>query len=116
MLNVKWQKCQGDVWCSLVNLNLESVSQKIGVYLIWHEGNPGVVVKVGQGDIVDRLAAHRRDPEILSYGKRGTLRITWASVDARYLDGVERYLGETWPPLVGSRFPEVAPIAVNSPF
>ena len=74
------------------------------------------VVRVGQGDIATRLGEHRNDPEILAYAKLGTLRVTWASVPANQRDGVEAYLADTWNPLVGERFPNVAPITVNSPF
>jgi hypothetical protein len=52
----------------------------------------------------------------LTYGKNGTLRVTWAAVPAHQLDGVERYLADTWHPLVGDAFPDVLPIAVNFPF
>ena len=87
-----------------------------GVYIIWHGGNPGQVVRVGQGDIADRLGAHRNDSEILAYAKRGILRVTWAAVSAAQRDGVETYLADQWPPLVGDAFPRATPIAVNSPW
>ncbi len=88
----------------------------IGVYMIWHAGNPGRVVRLGQGDIADRVGSHRADPSITRYSQFGTLYVTWAMVPRVHLDAVERYLADTWPPLVGSRFPEVAPLAVNSPW
>lgn len=112
-LELVWKRC-GDDWhfCDLRRLALENVSDG-GVYVIWHEGNPGRVVRIGQGDIAERLAAHRRDTEILDYGK---LRVTWAKLPASQRDGVERYLAETWDPLVGDAFPKAKPIAVNSPF
>lgn len=113
MLTVTWIKC-GTNWCPLKHVNLANVTAS-GVYIIWHEGNPGRVVRVGQGDIKQRLMVHRVDPEILQYEKAGTLRVTWASVSAAQQDGVERYLAEKWSPLVGDAFPDVAPIAVNSP-
>jgi hypothetical protein len=84
--------------------------------MIWHEGNPGRVVRIGQGDIASRLGAHRQDPAILAYKKIGLLRVTWATVLAHQLDGVERYLANAWTPLVGDAFPAAAPLAVNSPF
>jgi hypothetical protein len=86
-----------------------------GVYMIWHGGSPGRVVRVGQGDIASRLTAHRSDRDIQAYNRLG-LFVTWAAVDARYRDGVERYLADTWHPLVGGAFPSAAPIAVNSPW
>ena len=48
--------------------------------------------------------------------KLGALYVTWASVQASQIDGVERYLANTWNPLVGDAHPDVNPIAVNSPW
>lgn len=115
MLTVFWTKCVGDAWCSFERVDISNV-RTTGVYIIWHGGNPGRVVRVGQGDISERLTAHRNDREILSYRNSGMLYVTWAAVPAQYLGGVERYLAELWKPLVGSRFPDVVPVAVNSPW
>jgi hypothetical protein len=99
-----------------VTLNLDTVTGN-GVYVIWHEGNPGRVVYVGQGNpIRDRLAQHRTDHRILAYQPNGILRVTWAVVPAAQQDGVERFLADTWNPLVGDAHPDVIPMAVNSPF
>ena len=119
MLRLNWIKCGdgGDDghWCDLQSLALENITTK-GVYVIWHEGTPGQVVRIGQGGISSRLAAHRYDDEILAYAVYGTLRVTWAVVPAPQRDGVERYLAGQFPPLVGDVFPDVEPIAVNSPW
>ena len=112
-LQVNWTRC-GDDYCSFENVNLSNVTAK-GVYVIWYNGRPGKVVRIGQGDISARLNAHRNDPEITQYASHD-LKVTWASVDAAHRDGVERYLADTWHPLVGDAFPDVQPIAVNSPF
>lgn len=114
MLTVTWIKSTNDTWLSLERVNLANVMTR-GVYIIWHRGNPGRVVRVGQGVIADRLSAHRNDRKILAYANRGLL-VTWASVSAAQQDGVERYLADTWNPLVGDAFPDAAPIAVNSPW
>jgi hypothetical protein len=110
-----WRKC-GDHWCSLENLDLDSVGDVCGVYIIWHEGNPGRVVRIGQGNIKDRLGAHRNDFAITAYRRNGTLRVTWASVPSNQRDGVERFLADKWKPLSGDVFPDALPIAVNSPW
>jgi hypothetical protein len=116
-LSVKWMVCGDDKhWCSLKALNLDAASEN-GVYIIWHEGNPGKVVRVGQGAPVgNRLSAHRNDDEILAYAQKGALRVTWAAVPAAQRDGVERYLADRFRPLVGDAFPDVDPIEVNSPW
>ena len=117
-MDVKWNKCgPTDHWCSLEQLDLNTMSDVGGVYIIWHEGNPGRVVRIGQGDpIKTRLSAHRNDNEIIGYRRNGALRVTWAAVPWQYRDGVERYLADQWSPLVGSAFPNVLPVAVNSPW
>lgn len=115
-MDVTWIKCgNGASWCPLEDVNLENVTAT-GVYMIWHAGNPGRVVRLGQGNIKDRLTAHRNDPDILAYKQFGKLYVTWASVPWSQLDGVEKYLSDTWPPLVGAAFPAAIPIAVNSPW
>jgi hypothetical protein len=116
MITVHWFKCGDDRhYCDLENLNLDSVTET-GVYIIWHEGNPSRVVRLGKGKVADRLAAHRKDAAVLAYKKQGKLRVTWASVPAHQIDGVELYLANTWPPLIGDAFPDVVPLEVNSPF
>lgn len=114
MLQLSWIKCQGDVWCSLLKVNLEKVTAT-GVYVIWHAGDNPRTVRVGQGNIADRLSVHRNDENITQYSEHG-LYVTWASVSAKQMDGVEAYLADILNPLEGERFPEVARIAVNSPF
>ena len=114
MLNVSWIKLTTGNWCPFETVNLANVSTR-GVYVIWYQGKPGRVVRVGQGDIAARLTAHRQDQAILAYRANG-LFATWASVPAYQLDGVERHLADTWNPLVGARHPDVLAIAVNSPW
>ena len=114
---VNWTKCgNGGNWCPLETLNLDTVGDVSGVYIIWHEGNPARVVRVGQGNIKDRLCAHRKDKAIVAYRASGILRVTWAYVAWGQMDGVERHLANYWHPLVGDAFPDVLPIAVNSPW
>lgn len=115
-MNLQWIKCgNGADWCPLENVNLASVKTE-GVYIIWHKGNPGRVVRLGQGNIADRLRAHRIDPNVMAYAKHGKLCVTWAALPLAQRNGVERYLADTWRPLVGDAFPNAVPIAVNSPW
>jgi hypothetical protein len=116
MLRVNWVKCGDDHhYCNLELLKLDKLSTT-GVYIIWHEGQPGRVVRIGQGEISDRLAVHRQDARVLAYKKYGALRVTWAAVPAHLMDSVELYLANEWHPLLGDAFPDVTPLAVNSPF
>jgi hypothetical protein len=113
---VTWIKSTENEWLWFETFNLASVGKTTGVYVIWHNGQPPWTVRVGQGDIVDRLTAHRSDQQILAYRGYGGLTVTWATVPALCLDGVERYLAEELRPLVGDRFPNVVPIPVNLPW
>jgi len=65
-MNLTWNKCQGDDWCSLKSVDLDNshFDNMEGVYVIWHGGNDAKTVRIGQGVIRDRLAAHRDDPEV----------------------------------------------------
>lgn len=113
MLQVTWIKSTEGEWLRLNTFNLDSVFTSSGVYYIWHIGNPGRTVRIGQGDIKSRLTAHRADPKIQHYVTKGTLMVTWAAVHASQLDGVERFLANHYKPLVGDAFPDAVPIPVN---
>ncbi len=112
-----WNKCQGGVWCKLNTVNLEHnhFQGMEGVYMIWHGGMAAKVVYVGQGIIRDRLREHRSDNSIQEFGGLD-LYATWASVLPQYRDGVERFLANTWGPIVGTAHPDADPIEVNSPW
>lgn len=115
MIQLDWRKCGRDGhWCSFHDLQLTMKTR--GVYIIWHEGALSRVLYVGQGDIAERLACHRREDEILYYAKFGTLRVTWAPLPASQGDGIECYLADTWHPLVEGAHRNVLPIAVNFPW
>ncbi len=116
MVQLHWIKNVADGWLDFQHFGNLSDVTAYGVYIIWHDGNPGRVVRVGQGDIKSRLTAHRSDASITAYAQRGTLRVTWAAASSAQVDGIERYLADNWHPLVGDAFPDVAPIAVNSPW
>ena len=112
---LQWIKCTGDQWCPFSGLDLAKVT-KHGVYVVWHGGPAPHTVYVGQGDVADRIADHRRDQKITRHAQKGGLYVTWASVPVAQRDGIERYLADRFSPLEGDRHPEVAPLAVNSPW
>ncbi len=116
-----WIRCQDDAWCKLDSVDLahEYFNTMYGVYIIWVGGEePQVVVYVGQGHIKERLAAHRKNPEIFLYGDilDTDLYVTWATVARQDCDAVEAYLADKWHPKVGERHPRTPHIAVNSPW
>ena len=113
-MNLYWMKGDGDVWCSFEDVSVDSIIA-YGVYIIWYGGDNSHVVYVGQGDVADRITAHRMDNRILYYSQFG-LYITWADVALADRDGVERYLTDSLNPLVEDVYPAAAPIEVNSPW
>lgn len=117
-LRLNWTQCYGSVWCKLnfVNLDHEHFdNEPHGVYIIWHGGPNPAVVYIGQGNIKERVAEHRKDPEIQQY-EYLDLYVTWAVVREHDRDGVEAHLAEVWKPIVGTRHPQASPIEVNSPW
>ena len=66
-----WVKCENNAWCSLrqVDLRHNYYDNLVGVYIIWYWDNLGnpITVKIGQGNIKNRITAHRRDPQIQAY-------------------------------------------------
>ena len=118
-INPFWMKCDNNAWCLLesVDLSHKYYDNFEGVYIIWYWDNIGnpVTVRVGQGNIRNRIAAHRRDPQIQRYAHLSLL-VTWTDVLPYSRNGVEAYLSKTLKPLVGSRFPDTEPIPVVPPF
>lgn len=118
-MNPFWMKCDNNAWCSLerVDLSHKYYDNFVGIYIIWYWDNLGnpVTVRVGQGNLRDRLAAHRRDPRIQRYAHLSLL-VTWTDVLPHLSNGVEAYLSKVLKPLVGSRFPDTKPIPVVPPF
>lgn len=86
----------------------------VGVYIIWQTPSRQVIY-VGQGNIAERIPAHRIDPRILQHRGSGALLVAWADVGLNNMNGVERYLADALKPLVGSRHPDVPAIPVDLP-
>lgn len=114
MVIVTWRRCESHKWHALEELALSKI-EDVGVYIVWYPGTPGRVVCVGQGPIAAELARVQEDEEVKRFAGRGPLLVTWAPVSSRRVDGIERYLADTWPPLLEQPRPDVAPIEVNSP-
>ena len=111
-ISLFWTKCQGDIWCDFFKLNLEHphFNNLNGVYIIWSGKQ---VIRVGSGNIKERIAAHRNDLEITTFPD---LKVVWAKVDELNLKGVEKFLSESLNPLISERFPNDIPIPVNFPW
>lgn len=122
--NLHWVKNeQNNEWFDFLRLNLEApyFNGKRGVYIIWYTSSisgTSKVIRVGQGDIGDRLREHRNNPDITKYSSLGQLKVTWALVNninffEGDLNGVEAYLSAIYEPLIGERFPFAQKISVN---
>jgi hypothetical protein len=116
-MNVTWLKTGQDNngWYHFQTVDLAHAhfNNLSGVYIVWQPN--GRVVRVGQGQIRDRLTSHRTCPNVAEHDT-GNLHVTWAAVPAAQLDAVERFLGDKLSPLVAERFPDVQPIPVNLPW
>ena len=96
---------------------LRDPSRPQGVYVIWHGGANPKIVRVGYGDVVRKLIAHRANPQITRYAKNGALMVTWAvQPDPHRQAGIAKYLTEQFYPLVRGLQTDIPAIAVRSPF
>ena len=113
-MEIQWNKCVGNSWCPFETVNLEGIGDVEGVYLIWHGGPTPRWVRVGQGNIKEQITQLRTDPQIMAF-RQHKLFVTWAAVPENQRDGIEAFLAAYCAPLVGERFPNRQPIAVNLP-
>ena len=121
MPTVQWVKNdQNNEWFDFLRLDVNSpyFIGKRGVYAIWYVGNPSKIIKVGSGNIGERLREHKLNTEITKFSSFGQLKVTWAITDGinfreNQILGVECFLANTYTPLIGERYPNVAPEPVN---
>ena len=87
-----------------------------GIYIIWYSLPSPVTIYVGQGQIKNRIKAHRADPDIQKYAANHNLFISWAEVTCKDLrNEIEGFLAGFLKPLVGYRHPNGYLQAVNLP-
>ena len=111
-LTVKWIKYRKQGWVKLNTLNLEKVKAN-GVFIIWKPKSKNNVIRIGQGNIANKLQALRNDPKITRFGS--DLLVSWASIQLKYRDGVERYLYEQYSPVTSERMNCTPLVYVNLP-
>jgi hypothetical protein len=115
---VTWIKnTQNNDWFDFLRLNLDApyFLGKRGVYVIWYS-SPSIakVVRLGSGNIAERLKNHRLNSEITKFSSLGQLKVSWIIVNEQSILGVEKYLAREYSPLVGDRSPEaVQEVVVN---
>ena len=121
MIRLDWGHAPRDAWRPL-GMDFSDV-RGTGIYIV--RQSTGRTVVVGQGVIKDRLSALQKDSRVLYYDSpTSPLLATWAIVQgmnqtkmlySTQLDGMERYLADVLKPLLGERFPDVAPVPVPLP-
>jgi len=118
-MELKWVKCQGELWCPMGTVNLDHAHFNLmtGVYVIWHAGSTPATVYVNNGFIRDCLRADRLDANIQGFASLG-LFVTWASVSPQWQNGVALYLINSLKPKLTRTKPRPpAPaIQVNHPW
>lgn len=117
MPQVAWTNRQVGEWYELDAKSFDGLDDVEGVYIIGSKTKSGrvVTVRVGQGNVKERLTEHRNDARVRAYEQLGMLVVTWAMVPETQIDGIETYVARQLQPQVGERFPNVAPVEVNLP-
>lgn len=88
-----------------------------GVYIIWLiNHNPPRALRLGQGEIKNRLKEHIQNKEILKYRIKFSIVFSYAKLSLNQCDNVERFLGDNLSPIVGDKFPDCEPRKVNLPY
>ncbi len=118
-----WSSCEGGFPCLLFDLDLDSIVDCQGVYVIWCASDQGSqAIHVGQvssrnRDFKDRFLEHRNDDKIKRYLRHGNVYVSWAPVEEpSKFDGIERFLYDELVPLEGHRAPNAGRIGVNLPY
>lgn len=87
-MQVEWVKnIQNNEWFDLLRLNLDApyFIGKRGVYVIWYVSSTSKVVRIGSGNIAERLKQHSSNYEITKYSSFGPLKVSWAIIPEQYL-------------------------------
>ncbi|MCX5797519.1 MAG: GspE/PulE family protein [Elusimicrobia bacterium] len=115
-LRLDWGTAKDGSWCDLFALETNGPHLKgvEGVYVLWHGGNVPGMVRVGQGEIKERIGFLRQDAAVLKFKEQG-LFFTWAKVERQRRDGVERFLSERLQPKLQAPASDGPRIAVNLP-
>ncbi len=116
MLQVKWLRC-GTCWRQGARYLARWVSAHAkGVYLVYQKTPDGWrVIKIGIGQIRNRMRDHRLNPEITCEAVHGELLVVCAEVPMDHALSIERYLSRCYRPKRGSVH-WVPELPVNLPF
>jgi len=106
MTRLDWIKnTQNNGWFDLLRLNLNSpyFINRYGIYIIWYAGSGETkVIKIGTGNIGDKLKVEKISPDVLRYAQFGQLKVTWAIVtDQSIIPGIVSFLNQAYTPIFG---------------
>jgi hypothetical protein len=119
-LHLEWAKAENAEWFDLDSMDIGTVARGWGVYVIWTPNGkpqlPGIVLKVGSGNITTRLSVERLNAELRWVGKVQLL-VTWATVDQAHHPGIVQYLSQQLHPYYfqTAAAPDLEAIPVNLP-
>jgi hypothetical protein len=120
-MHLEWAKTASGDWLELETVDLSTLHQLWGVYVIWvphpMPSRPGTVLKVGSGNIAVRLAYERAHRIQYLPTAPTPLLVTWAEVqNRRHSAGVVRYLTQHLQPVWWNQMlPECEPVRANLP-
>ncbi len=107
-----WVKCEDKKtkavqWCDFWELDLDSVGNVLGVYIVWGDSVVPYVIYVGKGEIAERIEKHRRKKDFIRCKDDGEkMFVTWQEFPDKELRGREKYLANLLQPEIGERHPE----------
>ena len=112
-LKLNWIKCQGDVWCSFQNLNIdhEFFDHFNGVYIIWEDQK---VIKIAGGNIRTCIKEDRNSPDLVVHYPKA--KVTYAKVSESDRQGVISFLSNQFKVTQPSTIPASEQIEVNFPW
>src|SRR5262245_26734464 len=92
VLELQWYKKPAGEWCPFDEVDLNSLGNRYGVFVIWRDGDAvtmSTVLYVGRGRLRSEIAECRHSPLFTS----PLLSVTWAEIEDAYdIDGVATYL------------------------
>ena len=109
-LELRWRKSADGTWCAFETAVLPDPPAS-GIVVVWAGDEHAVYV--GQGGIAKNIRWARQFEPI---ARRGSLRVTWATVPEESQNGVRNYVIERLSPVICDRPTADQPIPVNLPW
>jgi hypothetical protein len=110
-MQVQWAKRADGGWYSLDSFDADRslLDGQKGVFVVFRGG---LVIAVGGGVLAEGLQRQRK---ALQPRLAPDLEVTWAAVEEKRIEGIEKFLQEQLSPLAGSRIVNCRSTSVNLP-